>query len=109
METSPGCDLYAAGFPCQPHSSEGNKRGFEDPRGQVFYSVVDYMRTHKPRVAVLENVQILAEAAGQVGGPWYHWVTCRNEGCDGCCADGDSLGAALHYENYQRGFKRARA
>ena len=56
---APGCDLYAAGFPCQPHSSEGNKRGFEDPRGQVFYSVVDYMRTHKPRVAVLENVRSL--------------------------------------------------
>ena len=31
----------------------------------------------------------------KVDGPSYHWVTCRNEGCDGCCADTDSLGAAL--------------
>ena len=30
-----------------------------------------------------------------VDGPSYHWATCRDEGCDGCCADGDSWGAAL--------------
>ena len=28
-------------------------------------------------------------------GPSYHWATCRDEGCPGCCADDDSSAAAL--------------
>ena len=54
---APGCDLYMAGFPCQPHSMEGNKRGFEDSCGQVFYGVLEYLKVHKPRAVVLENVR----------------------------------------------------
>ena len=52
----PRCDVYVAGWPCQGNSAAGKRKGFADPRSQVFYSVVAYISRHKPRVVILENV-----------------------------------------------------
>ena len=54
---APGCDLYFAGWPCQDNSTMGKRKGFRGARGQVFHSVLAYLRCHKPRLAVLENVR----------------------------------------------------
>ena len=32
---TPKCDFYVAGFPCQPFSTAGERKGFDDSRGQV--------------------------------------------------------------------------
>jgi len=55
---APHCDLYVAGFPCQPFSSEGLQQGFKDQRGRgkIFFFVRDYIATQRPRIFVLENV-----------------------------------------------------
>lgn len=53
---APQCDLYVAGFPCQPFSSAGQQRGFEDRRGKIFFNVLEYIQKQRPRVFVLENV-----------------------------------------------------
>jgi DNA (cytosine-5)-methyltransferase 1 len=55
----PAHDLLTAGFPCQPFSSAGKKRGIRDPRGTLFQVVVDVLKSRQPRYFVLENVKRL--------------------------------------------------
>lgn len=55
----PSHDLLTAGFPCQPFSSAGKKRGLRDPRGHLFAIIVDILRRHRPRYFILENVKRL--------------------------------------------------
>ena len=55
----PPHDLLTAGFPCQPFSSAGQKKGFRDPRGLLFSAIVDALRMHRPRYFILENVKRL--------------------------------------------------
>lgn len=52
-------DIVTAGFPCQPFSSAGLKKGFDDERGQVFYRVIDILNHIKPKAFLLENVKNL--------------------------------------------------
>jgi site-specific DNA-cytosine methylase len=54
----PKVDLYIAGFPCQPFSSSGSKGGFLDfeGRGTIFREIFAYIKHHRPRCFVLENV-----------------------------------------------------
>lgn len=49
-------DLLCAGFPCQPFSSAGNAKGFDDERGMLFFKVVEAMQTIKPKYVLFENV-----------------------------------------------------
>lgn len=49
-------DCICAGFPCQPFSVGGNKKGVKDPRGTVIYDIFDIVRRTKPRFIILENV-----------------------------------------------------
>jgi len=55
---APKVDVYVAGFPCQPFSSAGLQQGFKDTRGrgEIFFHVLDYLATQRPRVFILENV-----------------------------------------------------
>jgi DNA (cytosine-5)-methyltransferase 1 len=59
LDEVPPHDLLTAGFPCQPFSSAGKKRGIKDPRGTLFSVVVDVLRRHQPRFFILENVKRL--------------------------------------------------
>ena len=53
----PDIDLYVCGFPCQPFSLAGNKKGLEDERGNIFKSCVETIQTKLPKYFVLENVK----------------------------------------------------
>ena len=53
----PAHDLILAGFPCQPFSYAGLKRGFDDIRGTLFASVAMIAKYHRPKVIFLENVK----------------------------------------------------
>ena len=50
-------DLYVAGFPCQPFSVAGKRKGLKEDRGTIVYNVIDYIEKQRPRVFILENVQ----------------------------------------------------
>lgn len=55
-EEIPNFDLLCAGFPCQPFSSAGKKKGFDDKRGGMIFKIVDICKYHKPKYIILENV-----------------------------------------------------
>lgn len=48
-----------AGFPCQPFSMMGNKQGFVDERGTLFFTIERILAKHRPKIIVLENVRNL--------------------------------------------------
>lgn len=50
-------DVLCAGFPCQPFSNAGLKRGIEDTRGTLLYHIAEILRDHQPRAVLLENVR----------------------------------------------------
>lgn len=61
VESVPNADVIVAGFPCQPFSIMGYRRGFKDPRGNLFFEIARFVYTKKPRVVFLENVKNLME------------------------------------------------
>lgn len=53
----PAHDLLLAGFPCQPFSNAGLKKGFLDKRGNQFFIISEIVKQHRPKVLFLENVK----------------------------------------------------
>lgn len=50
-------DIICGGFPCQSFSIAGNRRGFEDTRGTLFFEIARFASILKPRILFLENVK----------------------------------------------------
>ncbi len=55
----PAHDVLLAGFPCQPFSQAGLKKGFEDTRGTLFFYIAKILSHHRPKFVFLENVKRL--------------------------------------------------
>jgi len=58
-DSIPEHDLLLAGFPCQPFSIMGQKKGFEDTRGTLFFDIARILDKARPKAFVLENVKLL--------------------------------------------------
>ena len=55
-----------AGFPCQPFSIIGDKQGFEDTRGTLFFDIARILQHKRPAAFLLENVkQLVSHNQGQ--------------------------------------------
>jgi DNA-cytosine methyltransferase len=54
----PEHDVLFGGFPCQPFSIIGDKKGFDDTRGTLFFDIVRILNAKRPAAFVLENVKI---------------------------------------------------
>jgi len=59
VDIIPSHDILLAGFPCQPFSMAGKKKGFSDTRGTLFFNIERIIDYHKPSVVFLENVKNL--------------------------------------------------
>lgn len=55
----PDFDIICGGFPCQPFSQAGFKKGFQDTRGSLFFHIAEIIRIKKPKAFFLENVKHL--------------------------------------------------
>ncbi len=53
----PDFDFLLAGFPCQPFSAAGNRKGFLDTRGTLFFEIERILKEKKPQGFLLENVE----------------------------------------------------
>ena len=50
-------DIICGGFPCQAFSIAGNRRGFEDTRGTLFFEIARFASILRPKYLFLENVK----------------------------------------------------
>lgn len=55
----PDHDILTGGFPCQAFSIIGNKLGFADTRGTLFFDVERILKAKQPKAFLLENVKQL--------------------------------------------------
>jgi DNA (cytosine-5)-methyltransferase 1 len=63
----PKADVLIGGFPCQDFSTCGTREGLTSDRGKLYLALVKYMREHKPKVVIGENVQgLLTLGKGKV-------------------------------------------
>ncbi len=78
----PGTDVLIGGFPCQDFSSSGPKTGFDGKRGRLYQVLLNYMKAHRPRVVVGENVihlarmkngDVMREIVGDFESVGYHF------------------------------------
>ena len=61
-ETSiPKHEVLCAGFPCQPFSKAGKKKGAKCPKsGMLIHDILRIVKYHEPRFVLLENVPNLS-------------------------------------------------
>ena len=57
-------DIICGGFPCQAFSIAGNRRGFEDTRGTLFFEIARFASILRPKYLLLENVKGLLNHDG---------------------------------------------
>jgi len=82
----PDFDVLTGGFPCQPFSQAGHKRGFDDTRGTLFYDIAEILEVKKPKAFFIENVRglythdggktfkVIKETIESLGYSFYHKI-----------------------------------
>lgn len=62
----PAHDVLVGGFPCQPFSYAGKRKGLKDDRGLLFLALVEDLYINKPKHFIFENVKgLLTHSKGE--------------------------------------------
>lgn len=56
-EDIPDFDILTGGFPCQPFSQAGLKKGFNETRGTLFFDIARIIKAKQPKAFFIENVR----------------------------------------------------
>ena len=101
LDQVPDHDLLVGGFPCQDYSvAHTGAQGIEGKKGVLWWSIDSIIRTHRPRMILLENVdRLLRSPARQRGRDFGIILRCLHEA--GYCAEWRVINAA-DYGNAQR-------
>ena len=67
LKTEHHADILTAGFPCQPFSNSGRKRGLSDPRGKFYDAIVKSITAFDAKTFILENVPGMRTNGGSAG------------------------------------------
>ena len=67
VEDIPDCDIITAGFPCQPFSNAGNRKGVYDSRGELYLECLRIIESKQPKAVLFENVKGLISSKHQSG------------------------------------------
>ena len=67
VDDIPDCSIITAGFPCQPFSNAGNRKGVYDSRGELYLECLRIIKHKKPKVVLFENVKGLLSSKHQNG------------------------------------------
>ena len=85
----PDGDILSAGFPCQPFSNAGDRKGVHDSRGMLYKECMRIIEKKMPKVIVFENVkgllstkyidgrnlpEVIIEDLSEIGGIGYNVV-----------------------------------
>ena len=85
-------DILVAGFPCQPYSIAGLRKGLKDVRGQVFLEIVRILKSSKPQAFLLENVKGMRS---HDGGRTFEFMLQQLEDC-GYYLCHETLNSSVH-------------
>ena len=64
IDDIPEHDVLVGGFPCQPFSTLGKLKGFDDERGTLFFTIKKILKKYDTKVVILENVKNILKHDG---------------------------------------------
>ena len=104
-------DVITAGFPCQPFSVCGKKKGFSDERGNLFFEIMRAADVIKPAVIFLENVaNLVKHDNGRTFNVIHNEISSRNYEIRYIVADACDYGIPQHRtRTYIAAFKTSEA
>lgn len=77
----PDVDLVVGGVPCQPWSVAGKLKGFDDPRGRLWFDVLRLLSKSNPKAFIFENVKGLASPKNRTS---FEYLLCQLESIGYC-------------------------
>lgn len=91
-DTMPDFELLCGGFPCQAFSLAGNRRGFGDPRGTLFFELARLAEARKPPYLLFENVPgLLSHDGGRTFATILNTLDRLGYGVEWQCPDTESV------------------